>query len=391
MVYGSSGGKGVTFSDSTDNSVVIDDNKSSLESFSEASAEAVSRLAEMSKYLSQQEKILKDTRKQWKLMTGGIIGAFYSIAKLSPLFASYISEFGGVLGYVYDTAIIPWSDAIEGLLDLMWGGADAFDSSDEGIQKWTGALLIGVPIIAGLLVSLAGFAEILLMIAGGSFVTWLGSVVTSIGAWATATALPAFVAFVTWVSSTVLLVTGFALEAIALSVAIGGIAGALGVVVLDKIGFLSWIGDLGTKLRNTEGWVGGLTKAFEKLLIPLAIVGDVILGLTTSKSMHSVRVDIWDMLNMDKWGTKETRSSGSFATGGSIVQDGMYKLHQGERVISSTLNNGGGGSSSNYITISPQISISGGISSSMDARKLAADLSRYWMADIQKVVSSGHR
>ena len=145
MVYGSTNGQGVGIGidQSGSSETVYGERESTLENFSKASAEATSKLALMSKHLSEQEAILKNTRKQWKLMTGGIIGAFYSIAKLSPLFASYISEFGGVLGYVYDTAIIPWSDSIEGLLDIMWGGADAFDDSSPSIQKWTGLVLMG--------------------------------------------------------------------------------------------------------------------------------------------------------------------------------------------------------------------------------------------------------
>jgi hypothetical protein len=386
MVYGSTNGQGVGIGidQSGGPETIYGERESTLENFSKASAEATSKLVLMSKHLSEQEQILKNTRKQWKLMTGGIIGAFYSIAKLSPLFASYISEFGGVLGYVYDTAIIPWSDSIEGLLDIMWGGADAFDDSSTGIQKWTGALLIGVPVIAGLLVSLAGLAEILLMIAKGSFVAWLGTAIKAVGAFATGTVLPAFATFAAWLSSTTLLITGLTVKALALSVGMGVIVGALGVVTLDKFGVLTWFADLGKKLRNTEGWVGDLTAAFEKLLIPLAIVGDVMLGLTTSKTMHDVRVDIWDRLNMDDW------ALGSHATGATITQDGLYKLHQGERVTASTLTNNNA-KSTNIITISPQITISGGVSSSIDARKLASDLSKYWLIDIQKAVGSSYK
>ena len=388
MAVGSSGGKGVTFSDSTDNSVTIDDNSSSLESFSNASAEAVARLAEMSKYLSEQEKILKNTRKQWKLMTGGIIGAFYSIAKLSPLFASYISEFGGVLGYVYDTAIIPWSDAIEGLLDIMWGGADAFDESEAGIQKWTGALLIGVPVIAGLLVSLAGFAEILLMIAGGSVVQGI------VGLFAGFSAGPILIgAVVVAVALLLLKWTGFIDVWVERS-----------ATMRDRM--VTWKDDIVAIFVTLKEIAGKLLDRFAPNLLTNMSKGYSVIKTWINKMVEYMSekvyylVDLVSPLSNIMKGTSAIRSGlewvnedllGSYATGGTVVQDGMYKLHQGERIMSSTMNNNKNSSSANYITISPQISISGSVSSSMDARKLAADLSRYWMADIQKVVGSGHR
>ena len=387
MVYGSSGGKGVTLSDSTDSSVVIDDNSSSLESFSNASAEAVSRLAEMSKYLSEQEKILKNTRKQWKLMTGGIIGAFYSIAKLSPLFASYISEFGGVLGYVYDTAIIPWSDAIEGLLDIMWGGADVFDESEAGIQKWTGALLIGVPLIAGLLVSLAGFAEILLMIAGGTVVQGIAGLFAGFSAGpvivgAIIVALALFVAkwtgmdkiFKEKVASMVGKFTEFKDNIVAIFATLKEIAGKL----LEKFAPNLTI-HLSAAFSTTKKWINKMVTYVDE---KISWIFEKMNPLNQVFKAASFTKTSLDWINEGLLG--------SYATGATIVQDGMYKLHQGERITSSTMNNKNS-SNANYITISPQISISGGVSSSMDARKLAADLSRYWMADIQKVVSSGHR
>ena len=187
----------------------------------EKKSEDVGKISEKSSH--KQVEGLKQIRKHWKLLTGAIVGAFYSIAKLSPLFASYLSEFGGILGYIYDTVLIPWGDEIESILNLGWAFGEWLDEQPVLVQKFVGGLLIGIPIIFGFAIALSVLNSALIGfgVSGG---------IAAIGP-----ALGKFAAFL----------GGASLATLAFGATIGLIIGLIGVWLLKKAGILEWIHSIG--------------------------------------------------------------------------------------------------------------------------------------------------
>jgi len=346
--------------------------------------------------LIKQGEILMNVRAKWKEMTGAVIGSFYTLAKLSPLFASYISEFGGVLGYVYDTAIIPWSDEIEGLLDKLWAMADWFDSQSETVKKFAGAVMIAIPVITGIAVAVSIFLATVGSLASGGVI----------------------------------------------SAGIGAIMGFLGAISVTTVGIVALIAVLGYLIvkytdldelfvRYVKNWIDKFKEFFSNVKSIAESIYSIL--KTTWDKMHNDTESIWykmyqpiknfvekvkdaigDLIDyMPSWligsdafsmsniivnasgGVADYLSdyadsySNSYATGGSITQDGIYKLHQGETVIPASQSSRNTNNTS--ITISPNVTINGSISSSLDIRKIADEMSRYWKEDIKKYAGGSLR
>jgi len=349
----------------------------------EKKAEETGKATEKSSHI--QVEGLKAIRKHWKLLTGAIVGAFYSIAKLSPLFASYLSEFGGILGYIYDTALIPWGDEIEWILDKGWAFGEWLDQQPPLVQKFVGMLLIGIPVIFGFAIALSvlNSALIGLGVSGG-----LSGILTALGGLATS-----------------------AVAVTVFGVAMGVVIGLLGVFILYKTGVLKWVYDVGAAFG---AWLVDLGARFGAWVVDKgAKFGTWLVDIRAKFKIMVYDTKIWlgelfdkigkvfdRILELGKiipggesvnWGVVlGNEPTGSSQTGSTITQTGLYKLHQGEEVISSTLAGGSGGSEVNMI-FSPVINVGGGFSNSYDARKLADDLRRFWMDDVRAVVGGSHR
>ncbi len=125
------------------------------------------------KGFEEQNFWLDFTSKNWKILTGAVIGSFYTIAKLSPLFASYMSEFGGILGYFYDTILIPFTPLIEGLLDILWKITDWVDSMPKSIQILIGLVAIGIPLVVGFVTGLVALEKVMLFLGSSRVVAGL--------------------------------------------------------------------------------------------------------------------------------------------------------------------------------------------------------------------------
>ena len=342
------------------------------------------------KNLSQQGTILTVVRKKWAELTGAIIGSFYTIAKLSPLFASYISEFGGVLGYVYDTAIEPWQEEIEWLLDLLWAFGDWLKEAPEGLQKFAGALLIGIPVLTGIAVAILTLIAIFNTLMG---IPIVGKILTMVAGFKGMGEILA-------IGKGALL--GFA-------AGLGLLLGVLAVMALDKLGVLKWIADLGKKFRETADEGGVLTGTLKALLIPFATLGNLILVIAGAKSWDTFKNDLKDSARLVENLTKKLGPlkylipnlngtnqllnfvTQGFATGGSITKDGIYKLHAGETVIPATQVNNSSESNNPTIIISPNIYMNGSMGTAHQVRMAAEDMSQYWLRDIRKVMSGSSK
>lgn len=350
--------------------------------------------------LEEQGGLLLQVNKKWKEMTGAIIGSFYTIAKLSPMFASYISEFGGILGYVYDTALMPWNDEIERALDLLWAFGDWFDQAPESVKKFTGAVLLGIPILTGFAIALA--------IAVNTMKT-LGQVIAiqkilqmasafglaNIAAIALGVAIFAVAAYFILTSKAV----KEKMEEIQNNIerttenikrifsvlgriVYGILVDTIGKEATDKmIGFFSsakdaivgFFGDIKRSLLDLYNWV------IEHMSI-FSLVASLTGGTATTTGWAADKLEAF----ADRRG---------YATGATITQDGLYRLHQGETVIPASISNNKENVST-IITISPNITIQGGVgsySTMSEAKKLADLLSKYWKEDIRSVMGGSHR
>lgn len=128
--------------------------------------------------------------------------------------------------------------------------------------------------------------------------------------------------------------------------------------IVDSI--LNWVNTHGARLAKVGlriGWaiIKGIAKAFWGI---------------------SVSIGGW----LDEWSRRGGFWGEKMAVmqqGGIIPETGPYILHKGETVIPSGM--GGGG-----IALSPTININASISSDYDVRKLATELSRYWVQDLNR-------
>lgn len=172
---------------------------------------------------------------------------------------------------------------------------------------------------------------------------------------------------------------------------LGLLLGALGVLVLDKLGVLNWFSKLGEKFR-ANGEKGGLFKQTIKALAEtFGLLGTGIMTLLGLREWKQFQKDIdqWkrtlstvvqklrDIAGLRQQGaqTDDRGFGGSYAIGTAIIPaDGMYRLHAGEQVISND-NNSGGSSQSSSIMVSFEGAIIN-LASNLDIRNLAKEVSR---------------
>jgi len=98
----------------------------------------------------------------WITMAAAGIASLYAVAKSSAVISGYFSEFGMIVGDVFDAIGIAMAPVIEPLLDFLWGLTDSFNALPEPVKAATGgvvlflvALLTLIPILALLKTSLA--------------------------------------------------------------------------------------------------------------------------------------------------------------------------------------------------------------------------------------------
>ena len=113
------------------------------------------------------------------------------------------------------------------------------------------------------------------------------------------------------------------------------------------------------------------------LQIGLDIAWGIIKGI--GKGLYGLGKSILN--NIFGGGNGATASMPSFATGGVMPYTGVAMLHKGETITPSS---GSSNNSSNY-AYSPNITINANVSNDYDVRRLADELSKYWVNDMERM------
>lgn len=343
----------------------------------------------LTKHIASQGTMVTRVKKHWAELTGAIIGSFYTIAKLSPLFASYISEFGGILAYVYDTAIAPWSDEIEWLLDQLWGLADWFDQAPEPLQKFVGALMIAIPILTGVVIAVISFITVLSILAGSPVVAAIATFVAGVGlgtiaVYALIAAVLLIIAyFVVTSDSFKKCVSDIINGAKEIKTNLERIFNALKIIIYGIL--IKYLGEDTVKAieKAWEGIKSAVRKGVEYIKEKLMGLYDVYIRYFSPIGMVA-NVVTAGALGTDKIANYLEGLAG-YATGGNITQDGIYRLHAGEKVIPAT--QASKSESEINIVVAPVINMNGSITNSHQARIAADEMSQYWLRDIRKALS----
>lgn len=188
----------------------------------------------------------------WLGLTAAAIASLYAVAKSSAVIGGYFSEFGLLIGYVFDEIGMALEPVIVPLLDFLWILADKFAALPEVIKAATGALI--------------AFGSIVLVVipATKKLLAWLG--------------FKGLLAKLAAIKAGFLGLSGIA------GVAIGGIIGIAfglgGVWVLVKTGILNSLDKIGRKFEGTHPIIMDFLKQI--MLLP-GIIGTVAIDIVTGR------------------------------------------------------------------------------------------------------------
>ncbi|VVB52178.1 Uncharacterised protein [uncultured archaeon] len=327
-------------------------------------------IEQTTKSLEKQNKVL--VKMKSNLLAVAV--AIYAVVKVSTLMNLWMSEGSQILGYFIDTALLPLSPIIEGILTVMWAFTDWFAGLSPIIQGAVGAF----GLIAGAIAiwTVVGPTVMAVLTTLGGIFTWLGGVLGTIG-----TAIAG-----------VAVVLGIPFEAliaiiVAVGVAIYLIATHWEEVKTAVYNSLVWLGTQFSKIW--EGIKSAVTTAWEfiKNTITGAIQGayNIIVGIVDKiKSAITSIPGVSAAINIATNAYKSASSYMGYAQGTDYVPStGLYKLHSGEAVIPK-----GGNSESNVQTVTFNVTnnISANIKGDQDIRQLASQISSSFRNDMQRYV-----
>ena len=329
----------------------------------------------------------------WIAVAAGAIASLYAVAKSSAVIGGYFSEFGMLVGMVFDEIGIAMAPIIDPLLDFLWMLGDKFAALPEPVKA-----AIGIIILVG--TAIAVLIPIIGLIAP---------------------------AFATGIAIITPLLAGFFLFLLANPIILI-IAAIIAVAVLLYIAWKKNWGGIQEKTKVVIEWF----KAHDWALLFLGPIGAVILFAKkiyenwdkikaftkkTWETIKSITMNLWSAIGNAIWQPiknaynkirdfvnmiiskiksipvigsatsyigKISKYIPSFQHGGYVPTTGLAMLHAGEYVMPA--NNTRNVTNSPTIVISPTIYVSGEMRTDTDLRKLASDLSVYFKDEIKRQV-----
>ena len=355
----------------------------------------------------------------WVAVAAGAIASLYAVAKSSAVIGGYFSEFGLLVGYVFDEIGIAMLPVIEPLLDFLFDCADKFAELPDPIKATAGAIIILGTAIPGVLVVLAGLKLALstLGISGwlasyGINATWLAiaaPIVIGVGLGLAIVALLELTGVLEKVREQGRLLREEGIEATCFY--------DLGVKAregTDKV--LTCFYDLGVKAREFTDTFYDLGARLREIVVE---TWDKI-KVFTKKTWETIKtntINIWNAIGAAIWkpiqsaynkirdyvnriinkinsipvvGTivstvsKYMPSLPEFQHGGYVPTTGLAMLHAGEHVTPA----GGTTRTSSVTTINynPTFNITGEMRSDTDLRNLADKLSGIMKDDVRRII-----
>lgn len=333
------------------------------------------------KAVKRQEKLLEKNKKSWLAVGVASIAALVGIVKMSSLAQMWLSELTQIFSYFIDTALLPLAPLIEGILYVFWSLTDWFVGLPEPVQGAVGALgLLGIAFGA-----ITAFIAWLTGATGISVITGAFNIVAG--------AIAGLAAII-----------GLPVEAVIVIIAAVGVALYLLWKNWDEV--IAWLGKawelLKTKISDIwEGIKTYLSGVWDSLksavsnawdYIKSTIVGaiqgayDTIVKIVDKiKNAITSVPRVQSAINIATNAYKSAKSYLGYQQGTDYVPaTGLYKLHEGEKVIPK----GGSNTENNQsVVFNNTFNINNpNIGSSVDIRNLATQLSNFWRDDMTRYV-----
>lgn len=361
----------------------------------------------------------------WIAVAAGAIASLYAVAKSSAVIGGYFSEFGMLVGTVFDEIGIAMFPVIGPLLDFLFDCADKFAELPDPIKATTGAIIglsaaIPTAILAlaglqwafttlgisagGVSAAIIGFSIVFGLAIGGFLVAYytnwqgtkdkvnaaidemrdkLSKFSPSVGnIFATIARYPGLM-----FSGKMLLdpeQTAKTLEAVASAIdnsrIVNAFRGIYDTIKMDVITrhkeLKKFWGDLLKSAKNIWDSIGNaiwkpIQSAYNKIR---DYIGRIISKIRSIPVIGSAASYV----------SKISKYIPSFQHGGYVPTTGLAMLHAGEYVMPA--NNTRNVTNSPTIVISPTIYVSGEMRTDTDLRKLAGDLSVYFKDEIKRQV-----
>lgn len=323
---------------------------------------------------------LEKNKKHWKLLGIASVAALYGIIRGSSLAQMWMAELSGIFGYFLDTALSPLSSGIEFLLNILWTLSDWFSGFDPIIQGAVGVILI----LSGAILT---------------FISWLTG----------ATGLSIITGAFNLVAGAIAglaAIIGLPVEAVIVIIAAVGVALYLLWKNWDEV--IAWLGKawdwLGTKVGEVwegikkyfsdcwEGLKNDVSNAWNyiKNIITGAVQSayDTIVGIISKIRTAITSVPgVQTAINIATNAYQGAKSYLGYAQGTDYVpQTGIYRLHEGEKVIPKGENNTNNQSVvfNNTFTINNPT-----MRSDSDVKQLAMQISSLWRDDMVRKAGLG--
>lgn len=294
-------------------------------------------LAKLKAEVRRAGEYIKSTTVEMKRMAseakvlGGLLsligaGGFAALLMSAPRTAAALAKLKTWLELIFLILDEHLSPAVEWLADQFGKLYDWFKNLSPEWQKAISWAVAAGFAFTGLAVAIGTVNTVLKTLFGWSLVTWLASQAAAVWAFIAALVGP-----------------------VGLAIALGLIAGALAVLVLDKIGVFDWFSDLGRKFREVRDQGSTLNDIITVTFGLFGLLGKAVLTLVGAQSWSDMKRDFstWEKslgniasslgiinnlggrLDVE---TDQGGFGGKYDVGGMVSYTGLHWLKAGEQV-----------------------------------------------------------
>jgi len=368
----------------------------------------------MKSYEDRQKAINKaqqEARTNARRLTGAYLSLMFTGMALVRVFGGMVKsvlEVLGVADMLNATILVVLLPALQPLSDILFGIMDWFMNLPEPVQKVIGGFVLLATIVGYLFTIIGMFGTFFAggwKIIGGA-INWLWGLLTGFVSWV-ATALgvsfgAAFAIVLAVIAAIIVLVIG-AIEAwknnfLGFKDAVIGVWNAIKSIIQGFVTFFQGIWYVisgiftGNFARIGEGFAmmgDGIKGVFRGIANFIINIFNALVGLVISALAQIVRAAewVWNAIPGTKkvtWYEDIMKLGGgkglipTFAEGGVMPYTGLAMLHAGETITPP----------GQSINSSPTINIQASISNDYDVRRLADQLSKYWVNDMERISKS---
>ena len=356
-------------------------------------------LQQSGKVANKESKKIEGFMGKWKLgwvaMSTAAIASLYAIAKSSAVIGAYFSEFGALLGYIFDEIGIAMAPIIYPLLDFLWKLADAFVERVIPLLKKAVTWFMNLkPSIKGVIAALGFLAPVLsiLLIPLGllylAFKVFKDKILPMLTEWKD----KAIAVFTEWKAKIISKISEWGLALLPIFEIIESKIDKWKdkiIEIKDKL-----IAEFSKWLKKIFVWTTKIVKYWQDLKLKTTTIWNTIkdaIWKPIQSAYKKVQEYVEKIIAAMKRipivggvGSYVSRHIPSFQHGGYVPETGLAMLHAGEHVTPA------GGttrtSSTTTINYNPIFYITGEMRSDTNLRELADKLSGIMKDDVRRVI-----